>query len=114
MSTINANTAPPEVLMGAIPIISRSEAQQIVLARQSNPFTDPLKIWNALHIANTGPVIPPTSPPLQVNVKSFHFEIFGQLRYEQHVVRERSIVFRPGPGQALQVLRRERIPPDPS
>ena len=98
--------------MGAIPVLTLTQAQQIVLARQSKPFTDVNKIWTALSIPNTGPTIPPDSPPLQVGVKSFHFEIFGQLRYEQHVIRERSVVWRQNPFSPLQVLRRERIPPD--
>ena len=115
VTEINANTASPEALMAALPGISLAQAQQIVLARQSHPFHDPTDIWLALGRGKAQAWEPPKGmPPNQVNVKSFHFEIFGQLRYEQHVVRERSIVFRPGPGQALQVLRRERIPPDPA
>jgi len=45
-------------------------------------------------------------------VLSYHFEIFGQLRYEQHVIRERSVIYRQDRYAPIQVLRRERIPPD--
>ncbi|MEO5689021.1 MAG: type II secretion system minor pseudopilin GspK [Burkholderiaceae bacterium] len=113
MTTINVNTAPAEVLMAAIPVISRAQAQQLILARQTNPFADLNKVWQALNLPNTGPVLPDGTPHLQAGVISSHFEIFGQLRYEQHVIRERSVIYRP-PNQyaAIQVLRRERIPPD--
>jgi hypothetical protein len=49
---------------------------------------------------------------LQWAVQSFHFEIFGQLRYEQHVIRELSVIYRKDQFAPIQVLRRERIPPD--
>ena len=111
---INANTAPAEVLMAAIPGISQAQAQQLILARQGHPFHAVTDAYLAIGVGATGWQLPSGSPPLQVNVKSFHFEIYGQLRYEQHVIRERSVVWRPGPGQPLQVLRRERIPPDPT
>ncbi len=115
-TTINANTAPAEVLQAALPGISPAQAQQIVLARQSHPFQSPKDIWLAMGRPAAQPWAPPPGGPAdnQVDVKSFHFEIYGQLRYEQHVIRERSVVWRPAPGQALQVLRRERIPPDPT
>ena len=41
-----------------------------------------------------------------------YFEIYGQLRYEQHVIRERSVVYRKDQSRPVQVLRRERLPPD--
>ena len=115
VTTINLNTAPAEVLMAAMPGLSRAQAQQLILARQAHPFAKTSDATTALQIAAaTGWVVPQGDPPLQWDVKSFHFEIYGQLRYEQHVIRERSVVWRPGPNQALQVLRRERIPPDPT
>ena len=115
-TTINANTAPAEVLQAALPGISPAQAQQIVLARQSHPFQSPKDIWLAMGRPAAQPWAPPPGGPAdnQVDVKSFHFEIYGQLRYEQHVIRERSVVWRPAPGQTLQVLRRERVPPDPT
>ena len=115
VTTINLNTAPAEVLMAAMPGLSRAQAQQLILARQQHPFSKTSDATTALGLSNAaGWQVPQGDPPLQWDVKSFHFEIFGQLRYEQHVIRERSVVFRPGPNQALQVLRRERIAPDPT
>jgi general secretion pathway protein K len=119
MSNINANTAPPEVLMAALPGITRAQAQQIILRRQAKPLTSARDIWAALNLPNaagwTNPQAAPSPQQLQVDVKSFHFEIFGQLRYEQHVIRERSVVYRStNRGDRIQVLRRERLPPNPA
>jgi len=117
MSNINANTAPPEVLMAALPGITRGQAQQIILRRQGKPLASLRDLWAALNLPNASPWQNPQPAPspqqLQVDVKSFHFEIFGQLRYEQHVIRERSVVFRSAnPFDPIKVLRRERLPPN--
>jgi len=112
LSTINMNTAPAEVLMAAMPGISRAQAQQIILARQTHPFSKAADYLGALGIGNTGYTPPQGDPPVQADVKSFHFEIYGQLRLDQHVIRERSIVYRKNQFDPVQVLRRERIPPD--
>ena len=110
---INANTAPAEVLMVGYPGISRAQAQQIILRRQQKPFTNLAGVLDALGQGKAGRPAPANgAPPDAMAVQSSYFEIYGQLRYEQHVIRERSVVWRPGPNQALQVLRRERIPPD--
>lgn len=112
-TNINVNTAPAEVLMAAMPGLTSAQAQQLILARQQHPFQKTSDATLALGISNAGGwVVPQGSPPLQWDVKSYHFEIYGQLRYEQHVIRERSVVWRQNPFTALQVLRRERIPPD--
>ena len=113
VTTINANTASAEVLMAALPGISRAQAQQIILARQTHPFGKLTEVWLALGRGAATPWAPPTGdPPIQVDVKSHHFEIYGQLRLEQHVVRERSVVFRQDQFAPIQVLRRERLAPD--
>ena len=110
MSTINANTAPAEVLMMALPGISQAQAQQIVLARQTKPFKDAGDVIQAL--GGSPPWTPPKSGPgALVAAASSHFEIYGQLRYEQHLIRIRSVVYRAN-ASLIQVLRRERIPPD--
>lgn len=119
MSTINANTAPPEVLMAALPGTTRAQAQQIILRRQAKPLDSPKDIWAALNTASASqwqnPQPAPSPQANQVDVKSFHFEIFGQLRYEQHVIRERSVVYRSANFyDRLKVLRRERLPPNPA
>jgi general secretion pathway protein K len=114
-TTINANTAPAEVLMAALPGLSRAQAQQLILARQQNPFAKPTDPLNVLGYGNAQGFPPrkDTDPPLQYDIQSHHFEIYGQLRYEQHVIRERSVVYRSSNQfDPIQVLRRERIPPD--
>ena len=118
LSTINANTASPEVLMAALPGITRAQAQQIILRRQSKPLASINDLWSALNLASATPWQNPQPSPSpqanQVGVMSNHFEIFGQLRYEQHVIRELSVIYRsPNPFDPIRVLRRERLPPDP-
>ena len=119
LSTINANTAPPEVLMAALPGITRAQAQQIILRRQAKPLGSVKDIWDALTLpasaAWQNPQPSPSPQANQVAVLSGHFEIFGQLRYEQHVIRELSVVYRSAnPFDPIKVLRRERLPPDPA
>ncbi len=113
MTTINANTAPAEVLMAALPGITRAQAQQLILRRQQNPLEQATDISLALGFSAANPYAPPKGDPaLQVDVKSFYFEVYGQLRFEQHMIRERSVVYRKGQFAPVQVLRRERIAPD--
>lgn len=119
MSTINANTAPAEVLMAALPGTTRAQAQQIILRRQAKPLASPRDIWAALDSSAAdewkNPQPSPSPQRNQVDVKSMHFEILGQLRYEQHVIRERSVVYRSAnPFDPIRVLRRERLPPNPA
>jgi general secretion pathway protein K len=108
---VNVNTASAEVLMAAIPGINRAGAQAIIQQRAQKPFT---QVGDALKAAN---YIPPQMPAGQqppqpnIDVKSDYFEVYGQLRYEQHVLRERTLVHRMGM-QQVDVLRRERLPPD--
>ena len=116
-SKINANTAPAEVLMAALPGINRGQAQQIIQRRQAKPLTSDHDIFAAIDASNAAgwknPQPSPSPQTLLVDVKSFHFEIFGQLRYEQHMIRERSVVFRSAnPFDPIKVLRRERLPPN--
>jgi general secretion pathway protein K len=114
LSTINANTAPAEVLMAALPGIGRAQAQQIILRRQQNPLLQMTDIWFALGGTRANPWKPPPDGPQsnQIDVRSYHFEIYGQLRYEQHVIRERSVVYRKDQFTPIKVLRRERLAPD--
>jgi len=107
-TNVNVNTAPPEVLMAAMGI-NRGGAQAIVLQRAQKPFTS---IDDAKKAGNVPPPANPASAvPLNIDVKSDYFEVYGQLRYEQHVLRERTLVHRVGM-QQVDVLRRERLPPD--
>ncbi|MBC7664418.1 MAG: type II secretion system minor pseudopilin GspK [Caulobacter sp.] len=112
ITNINLNTAPAEVLMAAVPGLTRAQAQQMILSRQTHPFISLAAAWTSYGVGAVGPKIPDGDPPLQAAFKSQHFEIYGQLRLEQHVVRERSVVYRKDQFAPIQVLRRERIPPD--
>ena len=112
VTRVNVNTASAEVLMAAIPGINRGGAQAIIQQRAQKPFTDTTA---ALQAANyLAPAAVPGQPPPaapNVDVKSDYFEVYGQLRYEQHVLRERTLVHRVGM-QQVDVMRRERLPPD--
>jgi len=117
MTNINANTAPAEVLMAALPGITQAQAQQIVLARQGHPFKALTDIWQAMGRGSTpwqndNPPAAPSPKNNQVSFTSSYFEIYGQLRYEQNLIRVRSVVYRPNQFAPIQVLRRERIAPD--
>ena len=116
VTNINLNTAPAEVLMAAMPGLTRTQAQQLMLSRQQHPFSATSDALAALNISKAaGWTVPEGDPPLQWDVKSFHFEIFGQLRYEQHVIRELSVVYRSANSfDPIKVLRRERLPPNPA
>jgi len=115
---INANTAPAEVLMaayGAAPPLSRAQAAQLILHRQQQPFDGTPAILAAISVQRGGgddSKFPPGTPKNILVATSQYFEIYGQLRYEQHVIRERSVVYRKDQFTPVQVLRRERIPPD--
>ena len=113
--TINANTAPAEVLMTGCPGMTRAQAEQVILQRRQKPFTDPAKVPADVNMAVAtacGGTADDGAPKGIFSVNSQYFEIYGQLRYEQHVIRERSVVFRKDPYSPVQVLRRERVPPD--
>ena len=127
---VNMNTASAEVIMVAIPQATLSMAQQIVQRRTAKPFADINDAKSAGGIPAAG-LAPPgnaaagpstgtgsgnNNAPATVTtdlstVKSDFFEIYGQLRYEQHVIRERSVVHRELNG-SVTVLHRERLPPD--
>ncbi|MET0383749.1 MAG: type II secretion system minor pseudopilin GspK [Burkholderiaceae bacterium] len=108
---VNANTASAEVLMAAMPAIGRAAADQIIQRRQQKPFQTVAEVTAIAGSGNPGAAGAAAPPPPIVDVKSSYFEIYGQLRYEQHVIRERSIVYRVNP-ILVRVLRRERLPPD--
>ena len=121
---INANTAPAEVLMAGcgMPGITRAQAEAAVVKRQQAPSINYAGILDWFGISNANqnnvcsvtqaPNAPPGQPASILAWKSQYFEVFGQLRYEQHVIRERSVVYRKDQFTPVQVLRRERIPPD--
>jgi general secretion pathway protein K len=113
--TVNANTASAEVLMAGCPALTRAQAEQVILQRRQKPYTDAGTVPVSVNVPRaTGCTSGPEGNPLKgiLDVKSQYFEIYGQLRYEQHVIRERSVVYRKNAFTPVQVLRRERLPPD--
>jgi general secretion pathway protein K len=116
--SINVNTAPAEALMAGCPGMSRATAAQLILQRRQRPFDDPNKLQTILKGGAATGQLPCEGqnghPGLILDVKSYYFEIYGQLRYEQHVIRERSVIYRKDQFTPVQVLRRERLPPDAS
>ena len=80
---------------GRLPGITRAQAQQIILRAPDQPFAiRPTASGRRWARRATGLAKPQNGDPasIQVDVKSHHFEVYGQLRYEQHVIRERSVV----------------------
>jgi general secretion pathway protein K len=101
---INVNTASAQVLAIASSALNLGLAQALVQRRQQKPFENTKDVLTFLNL--------PASTDLgSLSVTSQYFEIYGQLRYEQHVLRERSLVERPDNGN-MRVLRRVRLPPD--
>ena len=101
-----------------LPAISRAQAEAAILKRQSAPFSSPAGVLAGLGIGAGTPDVcaqpsgSDSQPKSILAFKSQYFEIYGQLRYEQHVIRERSVVYRKDQFSPVQVLRRERLPPD--
>ena len=121
VTPINANTAPAEVIMAGcgMPAISRAQAEAAILKRRNAPFKDNNGVLAGLGLAAATPDMcaqpsgsGDSQPKSILTWKSQYFEIYGQLRYEQHVIRERSVVYRKDQFSPVQVLRRERLPPD--
>lgn len=97
---INVNTASREVI-AAVLNIDLGSAERI--ARQRGT-----RAWEKL--ADVQGLLPPTAEPLpasRIAVTSTLFEVTGQLRLEDRVVQERSLVQKTD--QGVVVLRRERL-----
>jgi len=100
---VNVNSASPEVLVAVIEGLDRGSADRLLRARPAGGYESIDAIQKQL----------PEKIKLnqqQVSVASTHFEIDGELRYDQYVLRERSLVQRRG--LEVTVLRRERLPPE--
>jgi general secretion pathway protein K len=104
-TSVNLNTASPEVIYAAVPGFSMADAQQAVAMRDQAHFRslqDAVKIW------------PQHAAALQsgtVGVASQYFEVRGRLRIDQQIVEERSLVQRNGLN--VLTLDRERGVADP-
>jgi general secretion pathway protein K len=104
---VNANTASVEVLMATVPGLNRGDAQRILAVRQATPFKQQADIAAALPPALAASAS--SSNFYNLNVTSSYFEVVGQLRYEQHVIRERALIQRAGLNTT--VIRRVRLSP---
>jgi general secretion pathway protein K len=99
VTTVNVNTAPREVLVAAIDGLDTGTAERLVQSRQRAPF-ETLAAAEAM----LGGTI--KLDPARVGVSSAWFEVSGQLRLDERVVEERSLVQRDG--DRVLVRRRER------
>ncbi len=98
-TSVNANTAPREVLLAAIDGIDLGTAERLVLARQRKPF-DTLADVQALLPADA------KVEGARIGVSSAWFLVSGRLRLEERVLEERSLLQRDG--DRVTVRRRER------
>ena len=101
---VNANTASVEVLMATVPGLNRGDAQRILAVRQSAPFKSVKDIQAALP-----PALAASVSTYNLGFQSQFFEVSGQLRYEQHIIRERTLIQRTGLN--MNVIRRVRLSP---
>lgn len=102
---VNVNTAGLEVLMAAVPGLSRADATRMLAERERAHY--PTLIDNRL----PAPVLAAAGGG-QLAVASRFFEVHGRLRLDDLVVEEVSVVQRDG--LSVKVLRRQRqTPPAP-
>ncbi len=99
VTTVNVNTAPREVLVAAIDGLDTGTAERLVQTRLRAPF----ETLEAVRSALGGTV---KVDEARVGVASSWFEVSGQLRLDERVVEERSLVQRDG--DRVLVRRRER------
>ncbi len=99
LTPVNVNTAPREVLVAAIDGLDTANAERLVQSRLRVPFETLDAVRSAL-----GAGIP--LDETRVGVSSAWFEVSGQLRLDERVVEERSLVQRDG--DRVLVRRRER------
>ncbi len=97
-TTVNVNTAPKEVI-AAVANIDPASAERLVQSRQRTPFKS-IELFREQ-------VASPDLPTGGFDVRSSYFEVRGRLRFDDHVLTERSIVHRNG--VMLDVQHRERI-----
>ena len=106
VTTVNVNTAPREVLVAAIDGLDTGTAERLVQNRLRAPF----ETLDAVRSALGGTI---KVDEARVGVASAWFQVSGQLRLDERVVEERSLVQRDG--DRVLVRRRERhsfeVPP---
>ena len=101
-TTVNLNTAPPEVLMASVPGLDLASARQLVALRERTP-------WTSLDAARK--VFGPAARSIddkRHSVRSNYFEVNGRMRIDQVVQQERALVRREG--NQVRMLWRARAP----
>lgn len=99
-TSVNVNTAPPEVIFAAVNGISLAETQELVRRRALSPFRN---------LTDVTQVMPQHSQAFTegtLTVSSRFFEVRGRLRLDNVVIEERSLVQRDG--LDVKTLQRER------
>jgi len=105
-TTVNLNTASPEVLMSVMEGLDRSSAQRLVQQRaQLKKGFD--SVGSAAKALGDKFSTNATAWGKVAGIASQYFEVTGQLRYEDSVLREISLVQRQG--AEVRVLWRERL-----
>jgi general secretion pathway protein K len=103
---INVNTAGKEVI-AAVTGASLSSAGRLVQSRQQDPLTTMDNAADLLELPQD-----PNKLRAQLgsvaDVKSSYFEVQGQVRLGDRVLRERSLVYR-ADTREVTVIRRERV-----
>jgi len=100
---VNLNTASREVIAASIVGLALGDAERLVQVRQRTPFKNLDEVKKNL----------PSTLVLdgaQVSVGTRFFEVRGQLRMDDRVLRERSLVERRN--QEVVTVRRERLDPN--
>jgi general secretion pathway protein K len=98
-TSVNANTAPREVLVAVIEGLDLATAERIVQSRQRTPFKS---------IPDISALTPGlTLDGAQIAVGSTYFEVRGRLRLGDVVLEQRSLVQRSG--LSVIVRQRERV-----
>jgi general secretion pathway protein K len=105
-SSVNANTAPREVLAAVIDGLDLGSAERLAQRRERSPLRS---------VAELRAQLPPgvLADEARVAVSSRYFEVRGRLRLDRLVVEERALVERRGSGGDTEVvtLQRERVQP---
>jgi general secretion pathway protein K len=89
VTPVNLNTAGATVLAACIKDLGLARAQQLVKVRQQTHFKTLADVTR--HIGDAGPL-----DDRQHSVSSRHFEVMGQLRLDDTVVQQTSVVQRDG------------------
>lgn len=98
---VNLNTASREVLAAVVPGLDLGSADRLVQARVRTPLRS---IADAVAIVGAGPKL----QERDVDVKSSYFEVRGQLRLENRMLENRSLIERRSGLQVLAIQRQQQ------